>query len=53
VKRGKWLDYFLGGISCSARVISSDARGLLHQCSRNGLVARSGLVGLPLRPRFE
>jgi hypothetical protein len=29
VKWGKWLDYFLGGISCSAMVISSGARGLL------------------------
>jgi len=29
VKWGKWLDYFLGGISCSATVISSGARGLL------------------------
>jgi hypothetical protein len=29
VKWGKWLDSFLGGISCSAMVISSGARGLL------------------------
>jgi hypothetical protein len=29
VKWGKWLDYFLGGISGSAMVISSGARGLL------------------------
>jgi len=29
VKWGKWLDYVLGGISCSDMVISSGARGLL------------------------
>ena len=29
MKWGKWLDYFLGGISGSAMVISSGARGLL------------------------